>query len=133
MIKRIAKYLLALLGLEYRKGTSALLNRLSSYGIPSADWKLHQGQYYLKVLEVAVVDVRSPLIVQYNIAKSICKSGGGRFFYDDNHCLRLSIQNVNFFINFPDELYVINEVFVTGDYNFKTTDEIVVIDIVLNI
>lgn len=133
MMKNTIKYFLALIGLEYRRGTATLFNRLSKFNIPREEWEMRQGSFYLKALDVSVTDVTSPLILQYKIAKSIYKIGGGRFFYDQENHLRLSIDGINFFIHFADELYVINEVFVSREYNFRTMDEIVVIDIGLNI
>src|SRR4249920_3712741 len=99
MIKHIVKYLLALAGLEFKKGTSTIFNKLSVFGILSDEWEPRQGLFYLKSLDILVADVTSPLIIQYRIAKSICRIGGGRFFYDQDHHLRLSIQEVNFRIN----------------------------------
>jgi FkbM family methyltransferase len=133
MIKQITKHFVALFGLELRKSNSPRFNALGSLNIPYDEWERRDNKYYLKVFDLQVNNLDSPLIAGYNTAKSICQLGGGNFFYDDNGGLRLSIQGVNFFVNFPDELFVINEVFVTGDYNFRTTDQIVVIDVGLNI
>ena len=128
MIKRITQYLFSLIGLDVRKS-----GKFSSFDLPNEEWDYNQKGYYLKLLELTVDDVNSPLITGYRNARKINQHGGGRFFYDDIHQLRLSIQGVNFFINFADELFVINEVFATEDYNFRTTDTIVVLDIGQNI
>lgn len=128
MIKRITKYLFSLIGLAVRKS-----GKFSLFDLPNKEWSYHQKGYYLKLLDLTVTDVNSPLITGYRNARNINQHGGGRFFYDDNRQLRLSIQGVNFFINFTDELFVINEVFATEDYNFRTTDAIVVLDIGQNI
>ena len=118
----------SLIGLDVRKS-----GKFSSFDLPNEEWDYNQKGYYLKLLELTVDDVNSPLITGYRNARKINQHGGGRFFYDDIHQLRLSIQGVNFFINFADELFVINEVFATEDYNFRTTDTIVVLDIGQNI
>jgi FkbM family methyltransferase len=73
------------------------------------------------------------LIAGYPLAIKINQQGRGIFFYDNESRLRLSIEGVHFFVNFTDELFVINEVFVAGEYNFRSMDEIVVIDVGLNI
>jgi FkbM family methyltransferase len=128
MVKQITKYLFSLIGLDVRKN-----GKFSSFDLPNEEWSYHQKGYNLKLLDLTVTDVNSPLITGYRNARNINQHGGGRFFYDANQQLRLSIQGINFFINFADELFVINEVFATQDYNFKTTDTIVVMDIGQNI
>src|SRR5687768_4672911 len=103
MIKQITKHVVALFGLELRKSNSPRFNALSSLNIPYDEWERRDNKYYLKVFGLQVNNLDSPLIAGYNIAKSIRQLGGGIFFYDDNGGLRLSIQGVNFFVNFPDE------------------------------
>ncbi len=125
--------MLGLFGLEVRKSNTPKFNTLGFYGIPYEEWEQRQKKYYLKRFNITVNDATSPLIAGYDMAKRIAVNGGGRFSYDANGALILSIQGVRFYINFTDELFVIHEVFVSGDYNFKTRDEVVVIDIGLNI
>lgn len=133
MVKKLAKYLFPFFGIEVRKSPSPRFNKLGSLGIPYGEWEPRRNYYYLKVFDLTVKDLNSPLIAGYEIAKGLTIQGGGRFYYDDNRNLRLTIKGVNFFINSTDELFVIREVFVWEEYNFKTKDEIVVIDIGLNI
>ncbi len=133
MVKRITKYLFSLLGLEIRNTSFPRFNKLRDFGIPLDEWEPRQKMFFLKLINLAVADLESPILLGYENAKRIAQKGGGRFHYDDQQQLRLSIQGVNFFINYTDELYVINEVFINEDYNFKTNDEVVVIDIGQNI
>jgi len=131
MIKRIAKHFLARFGLELRKSDSPRYNKLGNVGVPYNEWEARGKKIFLKILNITV-EKNSTLILAYAIAKRI-SNGGGHFFYDTDGRLQLSIQGVNFFINFTDELFVIAEVFINRDYNFKTTDQLLILDIGLNI
>jgi|SRR5688572_23250971 len=133
MIKNIARDLFANLGIEIRRNDSIKWNKLKEFGIPREEWEYRDKGYYLKCLDIVVNDTSSPLLVDYKHAKRIVQNGKGQFFFDDQKCLRVRLSDVVFFVNHPDELFVLNEVFVQGDYNFKTTDNIIVIDIGLNI
>lgn len=132
MIKDITKQFFAVLGLEVHKSNSPRYNKLGSVGVPYNEWEVRGKQYYLKLFDVTVSDVNSPLIAGYQMAKRISEHGG-HFFFDEDGQLRLTIQGATFYINFTDELFVISEVFVTNDYNFKSKDLIIVVDIGLNI
>jgi FkbM family methyltransferase len=131
MIKQLTKRFFGIFGVEVRKSNSRRFNKLGDAGIPYEEWELRGKKYYLKLLDISVPE-NSTLISAYKTAKGICQHGG-HFFYDMDGNLRLTIQGINFFINYTDELFVISEVFVTCDYNFKTRDELVVVDIGLNI
>lgn len=133
MIRNVAKYLLANIGLELRRNESIGFNKLAHLSVPKKDWEFRGKKIYLKLLDIVVSDIESPVIQGYAFAKIIGTVGGGKFFYDNEGRLRLTIKGVNFFINFTDELFVIKEVFVLGDYNFMSSEAIVVIDIGGNI
>jgi FkbM family methyltransferase len=133
MIKRVVKEIVGRFGLELRRTQFPRFNTLGFYGIPYDEWEFQQKRYYLKVLNITVEDTSSPLICGYQLAKRIKTNGGGQFSFDDAGNLLLAIHGISFYINFTDELFVIHEVFVSGEYNFKTSDEFIVIDIGLNI
>lgn len=132
MIRQAVKYLFTLIGLDVRKGESSAYNKLAVFGIPISEWRYREKKYFLKILDVLVGE-ESPLLLGYPMAKEICLQGGGVFFYDEDKALRLTIKETDFYINYTDELFVIKEVFIDGEYDFKTADEVLVIDIGLNI
>lgn len=133
MIKEITKEFLANLGFELRKNTSIKRNKLKNFGIPRDEWESKNKGYYLKALNITIPKGASPLLDGYANAKRIVQHGKGEFFFDQQNCLQLKIKDVSFFITYPDELFVIHEVFVQGDYSFKTSDKLVVVDIGQNI
>jgi FkbM family methyltransferase len=134
MIKRIIKSIIAVFGIEIRRNKSFRYNKLEHFAIPQDEWEMKDGSYYLKVLDIAVRGGKdSVLIAGYAMAKRIVQYGQGRFFYNQKNQLQLTIQGVHFLINYTDELFVVHEVFLSGDYNIKSADDLVVIDIGLNI
>lgn len=133
MLKEFTRNLLAYFGIEIRKNKTFKKNKLRNFGVPREEWERKDNGFYLKQLNILVKDLTSPLIRSYTYAKRIADHGKGIFGYDAAGELRLKIQGIEFYINFPDELFVINEVFVENSYNFRTNDPIVIIDVGLNI
>lgn len=133
MLKQVVKQIIGRFGLELRKTQSDRFNKLGFFGIPYDEWEFKEKKYYLKVLDITVDHTSSPLIGGYKLAKQIKTNGGGQFYFDNSGHLQLNIHGISFFINYTDELFVIHEVFVSGEYNFRTPDEFIVIDIGLNI
>lgn len=133
MVKEFFKRAFALLGVEVRKTSARRYNKLASLSIPYEEWEERENKIYLKRLNVTVDSIDSPLIQGYQMAKALAVRGDAVFYYDAESRLRVTIQGVNFFIEYTDELYVIKEVFVSGDYNYQSPHDFMVIDIGMNI
>jgi FkbM family methyltransferase len=132
MIATLAKNFLAYFGFELKRNQILRANKLGRFGIPKDEWSQNENGYFLKLLKITVKDESSPLIFSYHLARKIASYANGEFTYQGKKLI-LRINDLFFSIDFPDELFVISEVFVEHSYNFRTTDKLVVIDVGLNI
>lgn len=132
MVIQFVKNIFSFFGIEIRKSESFGYNKLARYEVPASEWSYQNNKIHLLKLNIAVNSINSPLVTGYRMAKALADHGGV-FSCDQNGRIRLTIEQVNFFINYGDELYVIHEVFVSNDYNLRTRKESVLIDVGLNI
>ena len=127
--KKLVNRFLNLLGFQLSRIQPEMFS-----GIPKSEYILKNGEIELKRLSIKLpLQDASPLIKGYNYATKIVEKLDGLFIYDKNG-LKAVIENVTLSVTDPEELFIINEVFYEGMYNFHTNkNNVLAIDIGMNV
>lgn len=134
MIKKVIKKLLAACGLEIKKNSLLIGNALGEFNISREDWEKTNVGYFLKTLNLTVPNANSIFIRAYHYAKNITTYTGGKFTRLESGQVQLEVNGVKFWINDAEELFILNEVFVEGCYNYMhLTESYALLDIGQNV
>lgn len=107
-------------------------NPFHFYGIPTIDYSIHKGKVRLKKLDLEFNRLDGEAVIQgYPFALRINDTLGGKFTIEKGK-LMLKIENLKFWINSSEELFIINEVFITEVYRYCCVRDTVFIDIGMN-
>ena len=126
----------SLFGIKIKRTVSSFGNKLASYGIPKKDYTATGNKIYFKQLNISITKQRAlPLLQGYDNAIKLLNNGGVEFLVDEEGDLTIKINNVQFKINDEEELFILCEIFLEGNYNLTaaTNKPIALIDIGMNV
>jgi FkbM family methyltransferase len=115
----------------YKKAV-LLNNPFYYFGLPKGDYRREGDHVYLNKLNVrAHLQKHHSLIKGYPYAVKIQTALNGKFSIDGDDIL-LQIEDLRFRINSAEELFILDEVFVSGAYRYACQRKSVFVDIGMN-
>lgn len=126
----------SLFGFKLARAVPSLGNKLAAYGINKQDFKISGKDITFHKLNLTMpFENAFPVLEGYENAVRLSAKKGVRFFTDKDGNINVSIDNINFYINDQEELYILSEIFLEGSYNLlsSTRKKIAVIDIGMNV
>ena len=131
--KKLINRFLNVFGIELSRVNTGIFKN-DYFDIPKPDISIKDGQVYFKKLSLTLpIKSARPLIEGYQYAIKIVENLKGKFLYKNNELIA-EIEEIRFFINEADELFIINEVFVENCYNIILPEtNIIAIDIGMNV
>lgn len=133
MRKKIINRILNLIGFEIKKVNTGIFKK-RIWSIPKSDYKIDKKKIcFFKLSLELPINQASPLIDGYHHAINIVEKVNGKFTYY-NESIVVEIDGIKFFVNDVEELFILNEIFIEGCYNFMLDElNIVAIDIGMNV